>query len=56
VVLLSVIKGRYTARTDEPFVVFFIGMWLPLHKNPEAVERGVLPARPTENYHNVPAV
>jgi hypothetical protein len=52
----QVVNGRFTARTDEPFVVFRIGMWLPLHKNPAAVERGVIPAGPIENYHNVPAV
>ncbi len=28
------IKGRYTACIDEPFAVFIIGMWLPLHKDP----------------------
>ena len=33
-------NGRFTARMDEPFVVFMIGMWLPLHKNPAAVGRG----------------
>ena len=33
----QVVKGRFTARTDETFVVFMIGMWLPLHKDPEAV-------------------
>ena len=38
---MSVIEGRYTARTDEPFVVFIIGMWLPLHKNSAALEGGV---------------
>ena len=53
---MSVIKGRYTAKTDEPFVVFIIGMWLPLHKNPEAVERGVTRAGPTEIHHNIRAV
>lgn len=33
----QVVKGRFTARTDETFVVFMIGMWLPLHKDPAAV-------------------
>ncbi len=53
---LGVINGRYTARTDEPFVVFVIGMWLPIHKVPAALERGVTRAGPTEIYHNVRAV
>ena len=38
------IPGRVTARTDEPFVVFIIGMWLPLHKDPEAVDHGLIRA------------
>jgi hypothetical protein len=54
--MAQVVDGRYTARMDAPFAVFIIGMWLPLHKDPAAVERGVIPAGPTENYHNVPAV
>jgi hypothetical protein len=29
-------NGRYAARMDEPFVVFMIGMWLPLHKDSAA--------------------
>ncbi len=29
---MGVINGRYTARTDEPFVVFIIGMWLLYNK------------------------
>jgi hypothetical protein len=33
-------NGGFTARMDEPFVVFMIGMWLPLHKNPAANGRG----------------
>jgi hypothetical protein len=53
---LSVIKGRYTARTDEPFVVFIIGMWLPLHKDPAALEGGVTRTGPTEIHHNIRAV
>jgi hypothetical protein len=32
--MAQVVNGRYTARMDEPFVVFIIGMWLPLHKEP----------------------
>ncbi len=39
--MAHVIPGRFTARTDEPFVVFIIGMWLPLHKDLAAVGRGV---------------
>jgi hypothetical protein len=30
--MAQVVNGRYTARMDEPFVVFIIGMWLPHHK------------------------
>jgi hypothetical protein len=30
----SVVPGRFTARRDEPFVVFIIGMWLPPYKGP----------------------
>jgi hypothetical protein len=39
--MAQVINGRYTARMDEPFVVFIIGMWLPLHKDPEALGHGL---------------
>jgi hypothetical protein len=38
--MARVVNGRYTASMEEPFVVFMIGMWLPLHKNPAAVGRG----------------
>jgi hypothetical protein len=31
--MAQVIGGRYTARMIEPFAVFIIGMWLPLHKD-----------------------
>jgi hypothetical protein len=31
--MAKVVEGRFTARTDESFVVFMIGMWLPLHKD-----------------------
>ncbi len=44
--MAHVIPGRFTARTDEPFVVFIIGMWLPLHKDPAAVDHGLIRARP----------
>ena len=30
--MAQVVNGRYTARMDEPFAVFIIGMWLPYHK------------------------
>ena len=39
--MVQVVNGRYTARMEEPFVVFMIGMWLPLHKDPAALEAGV---------------
>jgi hypothetical protein len=37
----GVVPGRFTAKMDEPFVVFLIGMWLPLHKDSAAVDRRV---------------
>jgi hypothetical protein len=30
--MAQVTPGRFTAKMDEPFVVFIIGMWLPYHK------------------------
>jgi len=51
-----VIKGRFTARMDEPFVVFIIGMWLPLHKDPAAVEPGVIRARSTRALYSASTV
>ena len=54
--MAHVIPGRFTAKMDEPFVVFIIGMWLPIHKDPTAVRRRVTRAGPTEIYHNVSAV
>jgi hypothetical protein len=42
--MAQVVNGRYTARMDEPFVVFVIGMWLPLHKDPATVGRGLIRA------------
>ena len=39
-------KDRFTARTDEPFVVFIIGMWLPLHENPASDGGGVIRVGP----------
>ena len=50
--MAHVIPGRFTAKTDEPFVVFLIGMWLPLHEDPAAVGRGVTRARPAGVSHN----
>ena len=38
--MARVVNARYTASMEEPFVVFMIGMWLPLHKDPKAVDRG----------------
>ncbi len=54
--MAQIVNGRYTARVDEPFVVFMIGMWLPLHKDPAAVDRGVIRARPTGAPHIIPTV
>ena len=46
------IPARFTARMDEPFVVFIVGMWLPLHEDPAAAYRGVNRARPAGMPHN----
>jgi hypothetical protein len=54
--MARVVNGRYTTRMDEPFVVFAIGMWPPIHKDPAALEGGVILTSPTEIHHNVPAV
>ena len=35
--MARILDGRFTARIDEPFVVFIIGMWLPLHKDSKAI-------------------
>ncbi len=43
----GVVPGRFTAKMDGPFVVFLIGMWLPLHKDPATVDRRVTRAGPT---------
>jgi len=43
--MAGVIKSWYTARIDEPFAVFIIGIWLPLHKDPAALDRRVVRAR-----------
>jgi hypothetical protein len=50
--MAHVIPGRFTAKMDEPFVVFIIGMWLPLHEDPAAVGSGVTRARPAGMPHN----
>ena len=54
--MAQVVDGRYTARMDEPFAVFIIGMWLPLHKDPAAIARRVIRTRSTEVLHNTPSV
>ena len=54
--MAQVVDGRYTARMDESFAVFIIGMWLPLHKIPAAIDRQVIWARSTEVPHNAPTV
>jgi len=54
--MAQVINGRYTARIDEPFVVFIIGMWLPFHKGPATIDRRVIWARSAEVPHNAPNV
>ena len=50
--MAQVVDGRYTARMDEPFAVFIIGMWLPLHKDPAAIDRRMIRVRSTEIPHN----
>jgi hypothetical protein len=52
ILMVQVVPGRFTARTDEPFVVFIIGMWLPVHEDPAAVGRGLIRARPAGMPHN----
>ena len=54
--MAQVVDGRYTARMDEPFAVFIIGMWLPFHKDPAAVDRRVIRARSVGVPHNAPTV
>ncbi len=53
--MAQVVDGRYTARMDEPFAVFVIGMWLPLHKDPAAIACRVTRARSTAVLHNAPS-
>ena len=50
--MAQVVDGRYTARMDEPFAAFIIGMWLPLHKDPAAIERQVIRAKSAGVPHN----
>ncbi len=50
--MAHVIPGRFTAKTDEPFVVFLIGMWLPIHKDPAAVDHGLIWAWSDGMSHN----
>ena len=52
----QVVDGRYTARMDEPFAVYIIGMWLPLHKDPAGIDRRLIRATSTEVTHNAPTV
>ena len=54
--MAQVVDGRYTARMDEPFAVFIIGMWLPLHKDPASIDRWMIRARSTEVPHNATTV
>jgi hypothetical protein len=54
--MAQVVDGRYTARMDAPFAVFIIGMWLPLHKDPAAVEPGVIRARSTRALYSASTV
>jgi hypothetical protein len=54
--LAQVVNGRYTALMDEPFVVFIIGMWLPLHKDPAAVDGEMTRTRPSRAHHDMSTV
>jgi hypothetical protein len=54
--MAQVVNGRYTARMDEPFAVYIIGMWLPLHKDPAGIDRRLIRARSTQVTHNAPTV
>ena len=54
--MAQVVNGRYTAGTDESFVIFVIGMWLPLHEDPAAVDHGLIRARSDGMSHNAPTV
>ena len=52
--MAQVVDGRYTARKEEPFAVFIIGMWLSLHKDPAAIACRVTRAR-SAVLHNAPS-
>jgi hypothetical protein len=54
--MAQVVDGRYTARMDESFAVFIIGMCPPLHKDPAAIDRRMIRARSTEVLHNAPTI
>jgi hypothetical protein len=54
--MAQVVNGRYTAGTDEPFVIFVIGMGLALHKDHEPAGRGAMPARSTIVSDSAPTV
>ena len=51
--MAQVVNGRYTARIDEPFVVFMIGMWLPLHKDPASLDSEMIRTRSAGHFHDV---
>jgi hypothetical protein len=52
--MAHVVEGSYTARMDEPFAVFMIGIWLPLRKDPAAIDHREIRARSTSVPHNAP--
>ena len=52
--MAQVVDGRYTARMDEPFAVFIIGMWLPFHKDPATIDRRVIRARSCRRFPRRP--
>jgi hypothetical protein len=54
--MAQVVDGRYTARMDESFAVFIIGMWLPHHKDPASIDCRVPQARSTGAPHSTPTV
>ena len=54
--MAHVAPGRFTAKMDEPFVVFLIGMWLPLHRDPAAAGHGLIQAWSDGMSHDGPTV
>jgi hypothetical protein len=54
--MAHVAQGGFTAKMDEPFVVFIIGMWLPFDKDPAAVDQALIRARSDGMSHNAPTV